>query len=618
MGILYMFCSNCGYEIKAGVLYCPICGFPVPKQQRNKESDVVQMQPASGVQMNTQKHSPEPSVNAWNPMNERESSYAADRKQETSYQQSDNEGKLKHKSEIIILFSIVAALILVAVISIKFTSGNGSNAPQSPVASNTDSSSDNSGISADSSDAEDAGASDNTASADTADDKDVIKGTVNREVSHIFISEKDGILYNNQGLYNEKFKGRLSECIFNADHSMCAVIDNQDKLYIVKSDLTSEYISNANEAGFSMNGAYFYYIAEDCEANVVDLATFKSHVLTSAKYCLDLHFSSNGDYVAFAVSDHDSDEKKYIYKVVTNSGEEVLEFESNIYYVIEGLSNDGKVVYFQCHDLGENAVYYYKNGDIAKIDGSENARLTFDNGMENAILESDQTVSHFSADTGKTTEIISGENCSVITKNYNNNLLTATLFDETLKGCVINKDKDLFWLTDNFGLFPIAEQSKPTDCKFVCTENGRYRYLYEEDNKLHMVIYEKAGASDRVLFVSSAPIHAVAADSKYEDIWVSTEDKKIYHVDGSGEKELNFESGESLIDLVYDIYAERLLLLSDNQLFELKKDGSFGFIKKDVGRIRSRYPYESVVVCTDLDDEKYKVYGDIFAVVSDY
>ena len=49
-----------------------------------------------------------------------------------------------------------------------------------------------------------------------------------------------------------------------------------------------------------------------------------------------------------------------------------------------------------------------------------------------------------------------------------------------------------------------------------------------------------------------------------------------------------------------------------------KQHGSFGFIKKDVGRIRSRYPYESVVVCTDLDDEKYKVYGDIFTVVSDY
>ena len=569
-----MKCYNCGHELNEGAKYCPICGFPI--EQANNGNNVV-----------NQNSSPGPAAGMQQPVNIQPSS-----------KWGGASTALKHKTEMIVLASIIGVLILAAVIFANIIWGLDSKKPDKAIASGT---TDSSSMSSTGTDDSEAG---NTAVNDIG----------KWEVSHIIITEIDGVLYNNQGLSNDEFKDNIEDCYFSKDSSACAVLDKENNLYFVRGDLTTELVDKGSFAEFSGDGSCMIYL-NSASIKMFDCKTSETKVIVKADNIDETAVSANGEYIGFLNAEHEDGNTKYNYYVYTKDGEEVSADVLDERYTVEGLSNDGKKVYFQCYALGEGAVYYLKDGKVSKIEGSEDhGRAYFDSGMDDALIVRDDSISYFSSETGKSEKIASGNMCILYPKGYYNNLITATMYDISLEGCVIDLDDKFYRINDQMKLVDISAESIAAGCDYVSGSNGNYKFLYQENNKcLHMVTIENGQADDTIIYESNNAIYDIEADSDFNDIWITTYVDEIYHVTKDGAEKIDYATDASSIRVVYDIFCERFLFCgNDKKLACLNQDNEITVIRENCDYITSDYPFSNNTICIDTDKKYYKVYGNMY------
>ncbi|RKM57325.1 hypothetical protein D6853_04740 [Butyrivibrio sp. X503] len=565
-----MRCNNCGNELNEGTKYCSICGFPI--EQAQKGNNIVQqpVQPSS----------------KW----------------------GGASTALKHKTEIIVLASIIGVLILSAVIFAIIYFGSGFEKPGKFVASNT---AESSGVSSSDTDEDDAKASDSS-EADNTTEKSV-SDIGKWEVSHITITEIDGVLYNNQGLSSDEFKDNIEECYFSKDSSVCAVLDKQNNLYFVRGDLSSELLEKGSFAVFSGDNSCLIYL-NNASIKRFDCQTSETTFIAKADSIDETAISPNGEFIAFLHAEHKDGDTKYNYYVYSKDGTEVSCTSTVIAYRIEGVSNDGKKIYFQSYALGEGAVYCLKDGEFIRIEGSEDhGRAYFDFAMDNALIEKDDAIYYFSSETCKSEKIASGKACAVYPKRYYNNYITAVMYDSRLEGCVIEYDDKFYWIDDKMELIAISDECLVSGCDFVGGADGKYRFLYQGNKNIHLITYDNGATDDKLFYQCDSEIFDIAADPDYNEVWISSFNNEIYHITESGAEKIGYDNLVNAIRIAYDMFCERIVFCGDDKKVAYKdSDGNIITIREDCEYVGSQYPFSSKTVCTDSNGKHYIIYGNLF------
>ncbi|RKM57323.1 zinc ribbon domain-containing protein [Butyrivibrio sp. X503] len=499
-----MKCTNCGYKVKESAKYCPICGNPMIKLDDGGWEKVE-------VEERIFKDTSEPVPNI-----------------SDAVEQYNIKKKKEIKKEInvaAIIFTILFAFIACLIVIPNFWSIYYSF--KSPVVSEF----------------------------------------IDPESDIVNLAENDGVLYNNRGVVNKEFKGKLSNMIFIPAGHIGVVIDDDMNLYFINcEDLTTEYIDHAVGYSCSYYGATLYYIDDNSRLHVNDLANRETWIHKTNGEVLCAAMSPNSGYLCSLESWYDVNEgPKYKICVVDKEDKPVYEYDlGDQYYDLLSMSNDGDTVYLS--DLYSTNTYYCLHD--GKLDAIYSPVKTYSsevylNGDQNKmmIIDEGKVLCH-SAGESECKEVFSSSDCLVYPKT-NIDVMESMHFilEDNFDGTVIFEDDmgdgKYYWLDEDLNPVPFAQSDVGENAEAVTGEKGDYKFLYTYDGDIHYATFNDGKVGDVTLKEGDDRIYKIVSDETTENIWISTVGNDIFHVSGDAiERIYSYEGGRDCPDLAYDSLTE--------------------------------------------------------------
>jgi hypothetical protein len=390
-----------------------------------------------------------------------------------------------------------------------------------------------------------------------------------------WIAEVEGLIVNDTGDYLEQFLGTQFNLLLTRDHKSGMLIGGS-KFYYINSDLkTVEFAPGTECAELCFEGGYMFYVlptegeGDDRRGDlyIFNTSTGISDMIASDIFLMSPVISPDGGTVAYTRVDGN---KTYLcLSGLEKEEQKVLEGEFRACSV----TNDGSFFYT---DPKQDKLYRYKDGKSAELASlGEFTRYYLDRDMDEILITNGRETYYSDVSMDKASLVydngISTEITYALCQGYGQ--YSTRLMDvPTLKDVAfVAVDGGVFFVKED-GKGAIALDQKYTDIDNMKYDSATGDVLYSTKGVLYKANYKTGDNKAEVLY-DKEYVETFFASYDLKDMWISTEDEKLYYFDGEKtelvEEDINFDYGADGDGVCWSADDGRLYYMLNDDLYSV-------------------------------------------------